>query len=272
MKILLILIISFLSFSNTIHHWVDHHNKSLFYVPKLELKVSLVRLGEDKNDWGTLIIDSGYSMEGVDSDQSLKDLKSKYSSYEIRPLKASLNKENLSISILPIDKVMHLTPRNSVHGIYFYTQLDLNYHEYQKIHEFILENEIIIKIYDEVDVDVSLNQIVEEVKVSGSVCSRIFKDGSTTYSVIKNLIHEERKIESKKFKFQNTKKDLLTKLKYQCVQQDISDQILNFKDLLSSKLYQNNSSKDLIGQTIKLKKMTKSVGLQTRITSFKELK
>ncbi len=272
MKFLILIFIVCSAWGQDIHHWVDEYEKKVFFVPKLELKVSLVELKESEDDWGTLIIDSNYSSDEVEKDVDLNNLKKRYRDYEFRNLRTIKSKDVISLRILPLKKNVSVQLRNSMHGVYFYLQVDLDQKNFLKIRESLLGEEKLVLIEDEFEVSMKKNEIVEEVSLGNKVCRKLFSNGNSTYSVLKNYFKQLHSLEQKEFKFNSTYESLRDNLLYGCVMQDMSQSVSSFKELLLTKLYENRSVKEIKGQTIKLENKKAKINIVTKVISYKEIK
>ncbi len=272
MKFLYLIIFSSISFSQNMDYWVDEFQERIYFVPRVEMNISLILTKVSSQKWGRLVIDTQYTDEGLNNDPEYLKLKEKYSDFSFQAINSELNFSEIAeirLSVLGKKKKVQLRP--GVLGPYFHAWFDLNKNETQKIREMALGKKKLVEINAELFAQFKINMILEKYEISNAICEKLFSQGSSTYEVFQQYFLAVDKIKETSFKYLSTYKDLKNQILNRCLMQDLNIQINSFDDLLKLKLYQNDESETIEGRTIEIQRRRERIKLKLMEVSYEEL-
>ncbi len=273
MKYIFLIIFSTISFSQNIDYWVDEFKKRVYFVPAIEMNISLVITKVSAQAWSRLVIDTEYTDQGLDNDPQYRNLKLKFPEYSFRALNPELSfSENVHVSIPALSKEKNVELRAGVLGPYFHGWFDLNKEETQKVKEMIQYQAKLVSLRTALVANFKINTIMEHYEISNSICDRIFSQGNNTFYVLKQYFKNISKFKKERFKYLSTYENLKAQVLNNCIMQDLNISISSFDDLLGQRLYQNNEKSSIIGQTIKVENKSESINLRSIHKTFEELK
>jgi len=273
MKYLLLCFFSSIGLSQGLYHWIDDVNKTVHFVPRVEISLSLVEAKVSEQQWARLVVDTEYTDKGLNNDPYYQKLRRKFKGYSFKAINPELDFSglvNVKIQTLDKEKSVQLLP--GILGPYFHVWFDLNKSQTEKLRKSLSDKQDLVQVSAKVIANLKINKEVERFSRPNYNCERLFQSGDSTFKVLEQYFSLISKLKLNSFKYQETFENFKLEFLNRCLMQDLNTPVRSFKDLLGSKLYLNDHDGPIVGRTIKVKRKSESIELLSIQKTFKELR
>lgn len=224
--------------------WRVESEKTIYYAQTPRLTVSLAELEADEKNWDLVTV--SLSFEIKDALEEVAELKRKNPGYTVAKATVSgSGTYRIELPALAVDEQIHATP--GIEGPYFSWQRLVTRKESAKVRAAFQDLESFVRISGGLRANVPAEQVIESVRVPGSICADLTAKGRDIYSVALSLpaVDEQIRLLAKEEENRGVLREQVLR---NCLELKRSGYVYNFAKLLALEVDEPRVNQDFTAE------------------------
>lgn len=224
--------------------WKVEEEKRIYYAQTPRLSVSLIPLEAEENMWDLLSVSLSFEIE--DAQAEVNELKAKNPGYAISKARVSgQGIYRIEVPSLEVNEEIQATA--SIEGPYFKWEKVVSRKESAKVRAAIADLASFVRVSGGLKANVPAEQVVESVRIPGSICADLTAKGRDIYSVALALpaVDEQIRVLAKE---EENRKVLREQVLRNCLELKRSGYVYDFAALLKLQVDEPRVNQDFTAE------------------------